>query len=112
MPTVPGALDSTASRARGSLVLTAAVILAGVGTATGTASPHSAAVASNVVTDGNARFEVLTPTLIRLEYAGDGRWQDGTTFNVPTRNLPVPAFTTSVANGYREIHTSGLTLRY
>jgi hypothetical protein len=68
--------------------------------------------ASNVVTDGHARFEVLTPTLIRLEYAGDNAFQDRATFNAIGRNLPVPTFTTQVTGGYREIHTAGLTLRY
>jgi hypothetical protein len=67
---------------------------------------------SNLVTDGHARFAVLTPTLIRLEYAGDDAFQEGTTFNAINRNLPVPSFTTNVVNGYREIHTAGLTLRY
>jgi hypothetical protein len=68
--------------------------------------------ASNVVTDGHARFEVLTPTLIRLEYAGDDQFQDAATFTALTRDLPVPSFTTNVTNGFREIHTAGLTLRY
>ncbi|MGI5247499.1 ricin-type beta-trefoil lectin domain protein [Dactylosporangium sp. CA-139066] len=75
------------------------------------AAPASAA--TNVVIDGNARFEVLTPTLIRLEYAGDGAFQDATTFNAVNRNFPVPSYTTAAtADGYREIRTSALTLRY
>lgn len=72
-----------------------------------------AQAATNVVTDGNARFEVLTPTLIRLEYAGDGAFQDATTFNAVNRNFPVPSYTTTAtSDGYREIRTSALTLRY
>ena len=77
----------------------------------GLAPPAQAA--TNVVTDGNARFAVLTPTLLRLEYAGDGVFQDGTTFNVVNRNFPAAAYTTTAtADGYREIRTSALTLRY
>ncbi|GAA3287050.1 ricin-type beta-trefoil lectin domain protein [Dactylosporangium vinaceum] len=78
------------------------------------AAPAPAAQAATaVVTDGNARFDVLSPTLIRLEYAGDGVFQDLTTFNVVNRSFPVPAYTTSVtADGYRQIQTSALTLRY
>ncbi|HYS37323.1 MAG TPA: alpha-xylosidase, partial [Pseudonocardiaceae bacterium] len=95
-------------RRSGALVLAVAAAVAGPSAATATAAP----AASNVIVDGHARFEVLTPTLIRLEYAGDDRFQDGATFNVPARNLPVPAFTTDVAGGFREIHTAGLTLRY
>jgi hypothetical protein len=93
----------------GALVLAAAVAAAGLSAAPAMAA---APAASNVVVDGHARFEVLTPTLIRLEYAGDDRFSDGATFNVPARNLPVPAFTTDVAGGFLEIHTASLTLRY
>ncbi|MFD1049180.1 hypothetical protein ACFQ1S_28415 [Kibdelosporangium lantanae] len=72
----------------------------------------SAEAASNVVVDGHARFEVLSPTLIRLEYAGDDVFQDRPTFNAIGRDMPVPAFTTSVSGGYREIRTAGVTVRY
>ena len=82
----------------------------GAGSALAAPTPHQS---GNQVIDGNARFEVLTPTLIRLEYAGDGAFQDGATFNVVNRNLPVPAFTTDVtSDGYREIRTAQLYLRY
>ena len=81
----------------------------GIDAAAAPAHPHPHPQA---VTDGPARFEVITPTLIRLEYAGDGQFQDAPTFNVPSRNLPAASYTTDVANGYREIHTASLTLRY
>ncbi|MEP9381271.1 TIM-barrel domain-containing protein [Nocardioides cheoyonin] len=67
---------------------------------------------SGTVTDGHARFEVLTPTLIRMEYAGDDAFTDAGTFNVQDRSFPTPAYTTSVEDGYRVIRTSALTLRY
>jgi hypothetical protein len=77
------------------------------------APPAAAATGpSRAVVDGPARFEVLTPTLIRLEYAGDGRFEDRTTFNVVNRDLPVPRYTTEVENGWRVIRTGALTLRY
>src|SRR3954468_23152700 len=72
----------------------------------------AASPASGVITDGHARFEVLTPTLIRLEYAADGRFEDGTTFNVVNRNFPVPHYTTDVVDGWREIDTGQMTVRY
>jgi hypothetical protein len=70
------------------------------------------AAASNTVIDGNARFQVLTPTLIRLEYAGDGAFQDRATFTAVNRSFPAVPFTTRVNGGYREIVTSAVTLRH
>ena len=65
------------------------------------------------IVDGNARFTVVTPTLIRMEYAEDLAFEDATTFNAIRRDLPIPPFTTGVtADGFREIRTAALTLRY
>jgi alpha-glucosidase (family GH31 glycosyl hydrolase) len=95
-----------------------AVVLAllGAGTVTvaGPASAKTAARAatSGTVIDGDARFEVLSPTLIRLEYAGDGNFQDAATFNAVNRSFPATSYTTDVSGGYREIVTSAVTLRY
>ncbi|QUQ65373.1 TIM-barrel domain-containing protein [Kutzneria sp. CA-103260] len=72
----------------------------------------SAAAATGSVTDGNARFTVESPTLIRVEYAGDGGFEDRPTFNAINRSMPTPPYTTSVANGYRIIQTASVTLRY
>jgi len=69
--------------------------------------------ATAVIVDGPARFTVLTPTLIRMEYAGDQVFQDAATFNAVNRSFPAPVFTTRVTgDGLREITTSALTLRY
>src|SRR5436190_1962287 len=67
---------------------------------------------SHTVREGAARFEVLTPTLIRLEYAADGHFEDGATFNVINRDLPVPKFSTTNTDGWLVINTDQLTLRY
>src|SRR3954463_7001171 len=74
--------------------------------------PAAASAATGSVRDGAARFEVLTPTLIRLEYAADGRFEDGPTFNVPSRRFAATRFRTSVEHGYRVIDTGRVTLRY
>src|SRR3954447_6934530 len=74
--------------------------------------PAAANAATGAVRDGAARFEVVTPTLIRLEYAADGRFQDGPTFNVPSRRFAATRFRTSVEHGYRVIDTGRMTLRY
>src|SRR5204863_3350714 len=72
-----------------------------------------ALAAAAVVIDGSARFTVLTPTLIRLEYAEDLAFQDAPTFNAVNRSFPMTTFTTGVtSDGFREITTSALTLRY
>jgi alpha-glucosidase (family GH31 glycosyl hydrolase) len=68
---------------------------------------------SNAVVDGSARFEVISPTLIRMEYAGDGKFEDRPTFNMIDRDHPAVPYTTSVtSDGYREIRTSKVVLRY
>ncbi len=76
------------------------------------AAPPVAADSGNTVRDGHARFEVLTPTLVRLEYADDDQFQDGTTINADNRDFPTPAYSTEVDDGWRVIKTSQLTLRY
>ncbi len=75
-------------------------------------SSKSSATDSAVVRDGHARFTVLTPTLIRLEYADDDRFEDGLTQTVANRRFNAPAFATSVEDGERVIRTVELTLRY
>src|SRR5947208_15801247 len=77
------------------------------------AVPASAKPASRVVTDGAARFEVLSPTLIRLEYAGDKHFEDAGTFNAIGRDtFAVPRYRTDVENGWRVIRTDRVTLKY
>jgi len=65
-----------------------------------------------VVRAGDARFEVLSPTLLRLEYSPDGRFEDSPTVNALVRNMPVPTFHTSVSGGWLSIRTTRALLRY
>jgi alpha-glucosidase len=69
-----------------------------------------------VVTVGNARFTVLTPQLIRMEWAADGKFEDQASFVFLNRRLPVPKFEVSRANlsgvHVLEIRTESLTLNY
>jgi hypothetical protein len=87
------------------------LLLAACGGSGGPDAPP-VSVRSAIVNDGSARFTVLTPTLIRLEYADDGRFEDGPTQTVPSRALTVPPFESAVENGQRVIRTAALTLRY
>ncbi|HEY7009497.1 MAG TPA: carbohydrate-binding protein, partial [Jatrophihabitantaceae bacterium] len=91
----------------------AAVTLVGLASAAPRASAApTLRTSSHTVTAGPARFEVLTPTLIRLEYAADGHFENGPTFNVVTRNLPTPRFSATAHGGELSIRTTELTLRY
>jgi hypothetical protein len=68
---------------------------------------------SQTVVAGNARFQVLSPTLIRTEYAAGGRFTDGDTFNVIGRDDFVPTrFTKRLSRGWLTIDTGATTLRY
>jgi alpha-glucosidase len=45
-----------------------------------------------IVTVGNARFTVLTPQLIRMEWSADGKFEDHASLVFINRRLPVPKF--------------------
>ena len=66
------------------------------------------------VTIGHARFTVLTPELIRMEWAADGKFEDHASFVFLNRRMPVPKFTASDANAgnTHTITTDGLKLSY
>ena len=66
-----------------------------------------------VVTHGNARFTVLTPRLLRLEWSETGVFEDRCTYAFPTRHTDFPpAFTVDKTGDALIIDTGALTLRY
>jgi alpha-glucosidase (family GH31 glycosyl hydrolase) len=69
-----------------------------------------------VVTVGHARFTVLTPQLIRMEWSADGKFEDHASLVFINRRLPVPKFTSGVyfLHGIGNFHleTAALTLDY
>ena len=67
-----------------------------------------------VVVVGKARFTVLTPQLIRMEWAADGKFEDHASFVFINRRLPVPRFSKDAGDGGRQIilKTDALTLTY
>ncbi|MFD4675289.1 TIM-barrel domain-containing protein [Lentzea sp. NPDC058450] len=67
---------------------------------------------NGTVISGQARFQVLSPTLVRSEFAGDRRFEDQATYNVVNRTFPRTAYTSRVSDGWLTITTSALTLRY
>jgi hypothetical protein len=67
---------------------------------------------SAIVHLGDARIEVLSPTLMRLEYSPSGVFENSPTVNVVDRRMPVPKYTTEVSAGSLTLRTSQMTLRY
>ena len=51
-----------------------------------------------VVTVGHARFTVLTPQLIRMEWSADGKFEDHASFVFINRRLPVPKFRAALSS--------------
>ncbi|MEV4643154.1 TIM-barrel domain-containing protein [Actinoplanes sp. NPDC049548] len=77
------------------------------------ASIAGRSAASALIVSGNARFDVLSPTLIRTEYAGDARFVDAGTVNVVNRGgFPRPPVTSQTLDGWLTIDTGAVTLRY
>ncbi|HEX3900062.1 MAG TPA: TIM-barrel domain-containing protein [Mycobacteriales bacterium] len=65
----------------------------------------------HAVVAGHARFEVLTPTMIRLEYSATGEFQNAPTMVAQDRT-PIADYTSAIANGVLTIRTSKLVLQY
>lgn len=66
-----------------------------------------------VVRSGNARFTVLTPEMIRIEYSDKGQFEDRATMTVQNRQFDrVPSFTTADQGDWLTITTDRLTLKY
>jgi alpha-glucosidase (family GH31 glycosyl hydrolase) len=69
-----------------------------------------------IVTVGKARFTVLTPELIRMEWAADGKFEDHASFVFLNRRLRAPKFEKMVTKGGQNqvltIKTAALTLSY
>jgi alpha-glucosidase (family GH31 glycosyl hydrolase) len=61
---------------------------------------------------GNARFTVLTPNTIRIEWAQNAKFEDKASLTFVNRNLPVPFFTKKETKSTFVIKTNTLTLIY
>ncbi|MCL4524305.1 MAG: glycoside hydrolase family 31 protein [Acidobacteria bacterium] len=65
-----------------------------------------------VVVSGNARFTILTPQLIRMEWAEDGKFEDHASLVFINRRLPVPAATIEQRGAIMHVSTEKLGLSY
>jgi len=79
-----------------------------VGAPEHTPSSHGEAT----VIEGDTRFTLLTDRLVRMEWSPGGEFEDRASLVFLHRRLPVPPFDTSREDGWLEIRTTGLTLRY
>ncbi|UKK51111.1 glycoside hydrolase family 31 protein [Prevotella sp. E13-17] len=93
-------------------IFTAILLLVGLLPAMAADSMNPLANADAIVNAGEARFTVLTPELIRIQYSRKQQFEDRATFAVVNRRLPVPRYTKEVRDGYLYITTDALTLRY
>jgi len=66
----------------------------------------------SMVISGNARFTVLAPRLVRLEWSETGVFEDRGTYAFPTRQATVPPFTTDRKGRILTIDTGPLSLHY
>jgi alpha-glucosidase len=96
-------------------LLLAVLFSAGVASRVSPQAPETLAAADPqaVVTEGHARFTVLTPQLVRMEWSADGVFEDRPSMVFINRKLPVPSFKqTRGSAGALTIHTDSLDLVY
>ena len=74
-------------------------------------SPAAAPSATVLSARGTARFTVLTPRLLRLEYSPDGAFEDARTLVILNRLLPVPPFAASTDGSTTTIDTGDFGVR-
>lgn len=71
------------------------------------------ALEQSIVKAGNARFTVLTPEMIRIEYSDKGAFEDRSTFTVQNRVMEsLPSFSSHEDNDFLYIETEKLNLKY
>lgn len=68
-------------------------------------------VAATVVA-GHARFTMLTPRMVRLEWAPTAGFEDRASYAFPVRRGEPPAFTVATADAVTSIDTGALVVRY
>jgi alpha-glucosidase (family GH31 glycosyl hydrolase) len=74
--------------------------------------PNLSADPKAVIYADHARFTILTPRLIRMEWNENNSFDDHASFVVVNRRLPVPEYTKQERNGWLYIATSELELSY
>ena len=94
------------------LVLSIATLFAFTMTAHAADDRSPLADSAATVLSGDVRFTVLTPRLLRLEWAPARQFEDHASLVVLNRKLPVPKFTVEREEGMLTLRTDSLLLRY
>ncbi|HEY1889999.1 MAG TPA: TIM-barrel domain-containing protein [Steroidobacteraceae bacterium] len=68
--------------------------------------------ATTAITAGNARFEFLTPSLVRMEYSPRAQFVDAPTAVVQKRDWPAVAVSEVRSGGWLILSTGAMSLRY
>jgi hypothetical protein len=87
-------------------------ILGTVGAAAALLIAFPQAHATTTITAGDARFEFLTPSLVRMEYSPQGRFVDTPTAVVEKRAWPAVAVAQDHSGGWLILTTQAMVLRY
>jgi hypothetical protein len=75
-------------------------------------SSTAGAAATATITAGNARFEFLTPDLVRMEYSPAGTFVDAPTAVVQKRDWPTVSVERREQDGWLIASSRALTVRY
>jgi hypothetical protein len=67
---------------------------------------------SAIVHVGPVRVEVLSSSLLRLEYSPSQHFENNPTVNALNRRMPVPHYSFSTTGGWLTVRTASATLRY
>jgi alpha-glucosidase (family GH31 glycosyl hydrolase) len=78
----------------------------------GSAGSAPTAATTSTIAAGDARFEFLTPSLVRMEYSPQGRFVDAPTAVVQKRDWPAVDVTSLRSGGWLILTTHAMTLRY
>lgn len=75
-------------------------------------NPNPKANPKATVVSGNARFTVLMPGMVRMEWDSTATFTDDASLLVENRELPVPKFTSRVSGKWLTVTTSDFELKY
>jgi hypothetical protein len=91
-----------------------AAVLLGLATTPGAAvaAAKPADIHGQTVREGHLRVQVLSPTMLRLEYAADDHFEDRPTFNAVDRSPGRTWFRATTTGGELRVRTSAVTLHY